>query len=89
MGQRLTATRRRDRFKQAYSFRQGNWHRGERPEIQQKVRGRIRVTERGNPIGYRHLQEITILMLATTTLSVTRTVVGVGIVQIMYTFESA
>jgi hypothetical protein len=27
MGQRLTATRRRDRFKQAYYFRQGNWHR--------------------------------------------------------------
>jgi hypothetical protein len=47
------------------------------------------VTERGNPIGYRHLQEIAILMLATTTLSVTRTVVGVGIVQIMYTSESA
>jgi hypothetical protein len=47
------------------------------------------VTERGSPIGYHHLQEITILMLATITLSVTRTVVGVGIVQIMYTFESA
>jgi hypothetical protein len=38
-------------------------------------------------MGYGHLQEITTLMLATTTLSATRTADGVGIVQTMWTSE--